>query len=721
MNFSRPLRTTLLGLALLGSAALAADSELASLIAKAEKGNAIAQYNLGLAYAEGRGTPSDRVEAFVWLSLAIENGARGRALDNLSAQLTPEELQEARSRLAARRGALGLATAPASSSSAPTTAEATPSPAEIQKLTTELAAAWKEAEQLKAEVERLRTAAAPAPDAEQLRRERDALATKITDLAGDIAVLRTDRERLQKLAAQAQKDSTDAREIGRAHQEQARLSEMRVAELVRTTEQLKAELSRAQESIGALRALPADAESLAVAQKSRELQAAKEDLATANGAIAELRANLARAGQDYQRLQTLTERAQAAETELTKQVAALRLQVGELQQRPAAPAYPDLRERVGELEAQVAALRDAGPAFPDLRGRVAELEQQLAATPTAAPAYPDLRSRVQTLEAQLATASNTAREADARLAALAETKNAELQTARTQLSLSQAEAASTRQQLDQARAAVNERDAALAEARRAPAQASSPAYPDLRDRVVALEQELAQARSAAPAYPDLRDRVAELEQRLAIAQNQLVQAANASASGAHAEELAAKLAETEGRLATALRGYSLLQQEVDDRNAKATQSADSLTRERDDLATRLASSEETARSAQAEVARLTESLAALQRSTGEASTELAAARALLREAQGANTVLARENYDLKTALSRDPARSGAVSSATTPAPEGRTHTVTTGDSLSRISQRYYGNAGRWQEIFAANRDVLDEKGTLRVGMTLRIP
>jgi len=45
-------------------------NELASLRTKAEKGNGIAQYNLGLAYAEGRGVAADPQEDFVWLSLA---------------------------------------------------------------------------------------------------------------------------------------------------------------------------------------------------------------------------------------------------------------------------------------------------------------------------------------------------------------------------------------------------------------------------------------------------------------------------------------------------------------------------------------------------------------------------------------------------------------------------------------------------------------------------
>ena len=54
-------------------------------------------------------------------------------------------------------------------------------------------------------------------------------------------------------------------------------------------------------------------------------------------------------------------------------------------------------------------------------------------------------------------------------------------------------------------------------------------------------------------------------------------------------------------------------------------------------------------------------------------------------------------------------------------PEVRFHTVTEGDSLSRISMRYYGTPNRWQEIYNANRDVLQGSSVLRVGMQLRIP
>ena len=54
-------------------------------------------------------------------------------------------------------------------------------------------------------------------------------------------------------------------------------------------------------------------------------------------------------------------------------------------------------------------------------------------------------------------------------------------------------------------------------------------------------------------------------------------------------------------------------------------------------------------------------------------------------------------------------------------PGARTHVVVAGDSLSRISQRYYGTAARWQEIYNANAEKLGPNGTLRIGTELRIP
>jgi tetratricopeptide (TPR) repeat protein len=51
----------------------------------------------------------------------------------------------------------------------------------------------------------------------------------------------------------------------------------------------------------------------------------------------------------------------------------------------------------------------------------------------------------------------------------------------------------------------------------------------------------------------------------------------------------------------------------------------------------------------------------------------------------------------------------------------RKHVVSKGDTLQSISLRYYGTRSRFREIYAANRNVMPNEGTLSIGMELRIP
>ncbi len=55
------------------------------------------------------------------------------------------------------------------------------------------------------------------------------------------------------------------------------------------------------------------------------------------------------------------------------------------------------------------------------------------------------------------------------------------------------------------------------------------------------------------------------------------------------------------------------------------------------------------------------------------------------------------------------------------APAVRKHVVAKGDTLQSISLRYYGTRSRFREIYAANRNVMPNEGTLSIGMELRIP
>lgn len=49
------------------------------------------------------------------------------------------------------------------------------------------------------------------------------------------------------------------------------------------------------------------------------------------------------------------------------------------------------------------------------------------------------------------------------------------------------------------------------------------------------------------------------------------------------------------------------------------------------------------------------------------------------------------------------------------------YTVASGDSLSRIAQRFYGDAKLWPLIHAANPDLIKNPDLIQVGWTLAIP
>ena len=65
---------------------------------------------------------------------------------------------------------------------------------------------------------------------------------------------------------------------------------------------------------------------------------------------------------------------------------------------------------------------------------------------------------------------------------------------------------------------------------------------------------------------------------------------------------------------------------------------------------------------------------------------------------------------------------GVPAAGALPARAGsRIHVVSAGDSLSGISQKYYGSVRRWKSILRANRNIITSPTRLRVGMALVIP
>lgn len=65
--------------------------------------------------------------------------------------------------------------------------------------------------------------------------------------------------------------------------------------------------------------------------------------------------------------------------------------------------------------------------------------------------------------------------------------------------------------------------------------------------------------------------------------------------------------------------------------------------------------------------------------------------------------------------------SSASSTAASPKPAEETYAVSSGDSLSTIAKKVYGDANQWKRIFEADRDQLSDPDLIRPDQVLRIP
>ncbi len=62
-----------------------------------------------------------------------------------------------------------------------------------------------------------------------------------------------------------------------------------------------------------------------------------------------------------------------------------------------------------------------------------------------------------------------------------------------------------------------------------------------------------------------------------------------------------------------------------------------------------------------------------------------------------------------------------VSQPSAPAQQAQTYTVVSGDSLSKISKRLYGDASKWKKIYEANTDQIKNPDLIYPGQVLKIP
>ena len=225
-----------------------------------------------------------------------------------------------------------------------------------------------------------------------------------------------------------------------------------------------------------------------------------------------------------------------------------------------------------------------------------------------------------------------------------------------------------------------------------------------------LKADLAASQAATSKSADL---ASDLQKQLDAAKA----AAPKPDSQAAGSDAASQLSDTQDKLAMALRSFTVVQ----DENTALKASMDKLTTENATL------------SQQLDIAR--SSIASLQVQAA-ATSQIEPLRTEVRNAQDEISRLANENGQLRTRLSLQspapgsgkpaPMRPGlapavAAAPAAEAAPAPKTYVVVEGDTLTKISRRFYGAPGRWEDILNANRNTLKDEKSLVVGSTLKIP
>lgn len=105
----------------------------------------------------------------------------------------------------------------------------------------------------------------------------------------------------------------------------------------------------------------------------------------------------------------------------------------------------------------------------------------------------------------------------------------------------------------------------------------------------------------------------------------------------------------------------------------------------------------------------------------ESAQEAAMKRKQEREAKERAAKRAESQQKAKADRQKAAADARAAKQAAAEAAKVRTYTVASGDSLSVIAQKMYGNGNKWREIFEANKDVIKDPNLIRPGMELKIP
>ena len=80
-----------------------------------------------------------------------------------------------------------------------------------------------------------------------------------------------------------------------------------------------------------------------------------------------------------------------------------------------------------------------------------------------------------------------------------------------------------------------------------------------------------------------------------------------------------------------------------------------------------------------------------------------------------------DDISLNLSVTESQAAAATAQSSQSAQSASQTYTVKSGDTLSKISRQFYGNANEYMRIFYANRDKLHDPNKIQVGQELSIP
>ncbi|HEY5551962.1 MAG TPA: LysM peptidoglycan-binding domain-containing protein [Opitutaceae bacterium] len=645
-----------------------------SLLERAATGDATAMHLIGRAAVSG-GKP---VEAYAWFSLAAEYGVETTEKSALFNALSPEQVTEATRRIEGIRS---------------TQLRGLPSPAKKPvarvvetKPATTVAVAMNPVEgKPVAPPPATPAIAQPAIDG-QVEAHKAQIARLETDLAGARAEVSDARKQSEERTTQL-----DAALAKAGQERDALASELST---------LRRDKQRAEESLAQMQAKPSlDGQIEALKAQIAKLET---DLTDAHS---EVRAAKARSQEESARLEAALAQASRERDALSGEIAALKKDKQHAEESLAQMrAQPSLEGQVQAQKAQIAKLEtDFAAAHSETSAANAKADEKTTQLEVALAKAGQER---ETLSAEIATLRRDKQRAEESLAQMqakpslegkVQEQTAQIARLKTDLAAARSEASAAKEKvgdttkLDAALAqATQERDALAAEIatlrrdkqRAEESLAQIQAKPSVDGQVEAqkaqitkLEADLAAARSETSAA---KERVAELNTQLQVAlakPSQEKSALPAEIATLRQDRLRAEQARDQLR--------------VDFAAARSKLEAD------------LAASQTETRAAKAQIAKL--------------EADLAAARS---EARSGKAQFAESTSSLRAA----PLRTPVAEAVDTPASAlPRVHTVASGENLSSISQRYYGTPNRWDEIFDANRDVLNSPNQLALGTRLRIP